>query len=125
MAWLRVSKAPEMTWGKGTDMAYMGSRKAKSAWAPQSAPLIFLSSWVMTAPLFISEPVPNTVTMVTRGMNSVGRACFVYCISQMSSSSLAWADTILQQSDTEPPPTARIRSTWFSLANFAPSCTLA
>ena len=52
-----------------------------------------------------------------------GSVCFVYCISQMSSSSFVCAEMTLQQSDTLPPPTARIRSTWFSHASFAPSCT--
>ena len=77
----------------------------------------------MTAPLFISLPVPNTVTIVPRGMNFVGSVCFAYSISQMSSSRFACAEMTLQQSDTLPPPTARIRSTWFSRASFAPSCT--
>ena len=42
----------------------------------------------------------------------------------MSSSVIACADTILQQSITDPPPTAKIKSTLFSFASLAPSWTL-
>lgn len=63
--------------------------------------------------------------VLPRGMNFVGSVCFLYCISQMSSSRFACAEMTLQQSDTLPPPTARMRSTWFSRATFAPSCALA
>ena len=53
-------------------MVYIGSRKAKSACAAQIPAFCFFGSCVMTAPLFISEPVPNTVMIVPSGMNSVG-----------------------------------------------------
>ena len=85
----------------------------------------FFSSWVITAPAFISEPVPKTVTIVPSGMNWLGKVCLTISMSQMSSSSFACAEIILQQSDTEPPPTTRMRSTPFSRASFAPSCTFA
>ena len=49
--------------------------------------------------------------VLPRGLNFVGSVCFLYCISQMSSSSFACAEMTLQQSETLPPPTARIRST--------------
>ena len=46
-------------------------------------------------------------------------------ISHRSSSVFACAATILQQSITEPPPTARMKSMPSSFASFAPSCTFA
>ena len=80
----------------------------------------------MTAPPFISAPVPEAVTTAPMGMGgTVGSQCWTSSMSQMSSSSTAWAAITLQQSMTEPPPTAKIKSMRFSRASAAPSWTLA
>lgn len=55
-----------------------------------------------------------------------GRAGRSTVSEQVIAASLsACADTILQQSMTDPPPTARMKSIWFSRTKRAPSCTLA
>ena len=88
--------------------------------------MILASSLVMTAPPFISAPVPEAVTTAPRGMGAAaGALCWTISRSHRSSSVTAWAATILQQSTTLPPPTARIRSMWCSRASSAPSRTLA
>ena len=45
---------------------------------PQSGLFCFFSSFVITAPLFCSEPVPLAVTMTPSGINSVGILCSAY-----------------------------------------------
>ena len=89
-------------------------------------PLILTSSLVMTAPPFISAPVPEAVTTAPSGMGAfAGILWRTISRSHRSSSVTAWAATILQQSTTLPPPTARIRSILRSRASLAPSYTLA
>ena len=56
---------------------------------------------------------------------TVGALCWTISSSHRSSSVTAWAQTILQQSTTLPPPTASTRSMWCSRASRAPSRTLA
>ena len=76
----RIERTGEMTGGfMGTDMVYIGSRNGTIRLSRPYAGLErSLSSLVITAPLFISEPVPNTVTMVPRGMSFCGEC--VLCI---------------------------------------------
>lgn len=83
------------------------------------------ASLVMTAPLFISAPVPKMVTTAPMGMPSVGLLPCMNSRSQTSSSVLAWTETIFTQSMTLPPPTARMKSTPLSRARRTPSWTLA
>ena len=111
MAWLRVSKAPESTCAAGTVAVQSGSRTAKEAAVPTMGPFHILSSQVMTAPEFISAPVPEAVTTAPMGIPSAGNLPDLYSISQMSSWQTAWAEITLQQSMTLPPPTARMKST--------------
>ena len=80
----------------------------------------------MTAPPFISLPVPETVTMMPSGSGSQAMTSgFAQYFSQISSSETAASEIALQQSMTLPPPTARIMSACSALASFAPSSTLA
>ena len=80
----------------------------------------------MTAPPFISLPVPAMVTITPKGngrkSTTPGR---VQKSSQISPGYTAAMETALQQSMTLPPPTPRIKSTPFSLARAAPFWTLA
>lgn len=88
-------------------------------------PFQSLSSQVMTAPEFISAPVPEAVTTAPMGSPAEGKAPRSYSIFQRSSSSTVCAQITLQQSITLPPPTARMKSTCCSRAMAAPSCTFA
>ena len=90
-------------------------------------PFQSLSSQVMTAPEFISAPVPEAVTTAPTapmGSPAAGKAPRSYSIFQMSSSSTACAQITLQQSITLPPPTARTKSTPRSRASAAPALSL-
>ena len=51
-----------------------------------------------------AAPVPEAVTTAPIGITSAGKRRWVNSISHTSSSVLAWAATILQQSITDPPP---------------------
>lgn len=83
------------------------------------------ASLVMTAPLFISDPVPKMVTTAPMGMPSVENSWSESSIFHTSRSVSAWTETIFTQPMTLPPPTARMKSTPFSRARRAPSWTLA
>ena len=110
---------------RGTNSVYSGSSAAKRG-AKASMPVFtFRASLVITAPPFISAPVPEAVTTAPRGRAPAGRRRVANSISHRSCSVLAWAATILQQSITDPPPTARIKLTPSRLASAAPCCTLA
>lgn len=88
-------------------------------------PFQSLSSQVMTAPEFISAPVPEAVTTAPMGSPAEGKAPRSYSIFQRSSSSTVCAQITLQQSITLPPPTARTKSTPRSRASAAPAWALA
>lgn len=83
------------------------------------------ASLVMTAPLFISAPMPKMVTTAPMGMPSVGNSWSESSIFHTSRSVSAWTETIFTQSMTLPPPTARMKSTPLSRARRTPSWTLA
>ena len=116
-----VSNAPLMNCACGTVSVSAGSSAAHEGNAPKKAPFTCVSSLVMTAPLFCSAPVPESVTMQPMGMNELGILPSACSNVSMSSSSIACAETTLQQSKTDPPPTARMKSTCSSRASAAPS----
>ena len=86
-----------------------------------------VASLVMTAPLFISAPVPKMVTTAPQGIPAPGSGSSWSSNSMVHRSrpSHAWTETIFTQSITLPPPTTRMKSTFFSRASLAPSWTLA
>ena len=100
------------------------NRLMKHEWGQKVCLLYTSSSQVITAPAFISAPVPEAVTMAPIGIPAVGNIPLLYSRFQISSFRTACAETTLQQSMTEPPPTARIKSAWHSRASDEPSCTL-
>ncbi len=69
-----------------------------------------MAALVITELPFISEPVAGRVRMAPRGIALVTGACFAR-ISQGSPSKLAAAAINLVPSRTEPPPTAKRKST--------------
>ena len=73
IAWLNVSKAPDMTCMYGTVFVYSGLSTANWAYVPKRPPFQCFASCVMTQPLFISEPVPEAVTIAPTGMPAVGK----------------------------------------------------
>lgn len=73
MQWDSVSNAPLMTCFMGKVFVRSLSSMANEWNAPKSGCFNFFSSWVITAPLFCSAPVPDAVTMAPIGINSAGR----------------------------------------------------
>ena len=64
----------------------------------------------MTAPEFISAPVPEAVITAPSGIPVCGNFPSSYSMFQISVSNIACAEITLQQSMTLPPPTANIKS---------------
>ena len=89
IAWLSVSNAPEIPCFFGSVSIVSTSRMAKSANEPQSGDFCPRSSFVMTAPLFISAPVPEAVTTAPNGMPAPGFPFSSYSSVQMSFSVFA------------------------------------
>ena len=87
-----------------------------------SSSFSFVSSLLMTAPGFDSEPVALIVSMST-----TGSAPFAFVLSMTRShgspSYSAPAAMALDASTHEPPPIASSTSTWFSRQSFTPSRT--
>ena len=90
--------------------------------AREDCPEVRCASAGMTAG---AAPVPEAVTIAPKGIPASGLPFSSYSSAQMSLSVFACTETTLQQSITEPPPTARMKSTLCSRASFAPSCTFA
>ena len=76
----------------------------------------------ITPPLSYSEPVAARVMMSTIGM-AFNVGTFIVMTSQGSASEQAAPAIALVQSSTEPPPTERITSMFFSLQILTPSST--
>ena len=79
----------------------------------------FVLRFVITDPLSISDPVAAIVSIDPSGSASVTFA-FPKTISQGSASVFVPAAISFEQSITDPPPTARMKSTCSSLAIFIP-----
>ena len=122
--WLKISALPHAVWYALTEYVSVGSRKetfGRSGFA--SLPILsFVSRLEITPPQFISEPVAESVRIVSTGSASFTSAHSLKK-SHASWSTLAAAAIHFVQSSVEPPPTASSTSMLCSLQSFAPSLT--
>ena len=110
--WMKVSMTPLATWVGGRVKVRVGSRMENLGKTSGLKIGYLPAPWLITPPLFISEPVAGRVTTVPSGTAPATGTGLKPCWSRSSQLSpwLAARATNLVPSMTEPPPTASRKS---------------